>query len=128
MLEMLEPSSPEKAVLKELTWDHNLAREEEKRRVEENGGIEVGRVHGKLSITRAFGDSHYKIQNEFNCLDYKTVLVTPEVREHVINPFTDEFIVVASDGLFDELQSDQVVSFVRERYDEMSPENICDEL
>lgn len=51
---------------KELSWDHNLAREDEKSRIEENGGIEVGRVHGKLSITRAFGDSAFKSQNTFN--------------------------------------------------------------
>ena len=112
---------------KELSWDHNLAREDEKRRIEENNGMEVGRVHGKLSVTRAFGDSNYKIQNEFNCLDYKTVLVTPEVREHIIDPFKDEFIVLASDGLYDELESQQVVDFVRNRY-EYSPEDICQEL
>ncbi|CAI2359686.1 unnamed protein product [Moneuplotes crassus] len=111
----------------ELSWDHNLAREDEKRRIEESGGLEVGRVHGKLSITRAFGDSAFKSQNTFNCLDYNTVLVTPEVREHLMDPFTDEFIVVASDGLYDELESQQVVDFVREKY-KYTPEDICHEL
>lgn len=50
-------------------------------------------------------------------------MVTPEVREHFIDPFSDEFIVVASDGLYDELESQQVVEFIRARY-EYTPEDI----
>jgi protein phosphatase 2C family protein 2/3 len=111
----------------ELSWDQNLSREDEKSRIKDNGGLEMGKVHGSLGVTRAFGDSKCKIQNESNCLDYKTMLVTPEIREHFIDPFKDEFIVIASDGLFDELESQSVVEFVRDIYDD-TPESICKSL
>ena len=74
-------------------------------------------------VTRAFGDFKFKFTNEFKILDYKTLLVTPEVREHRIDPFNDEFVVIASDGLFDEMLSQEVVEFVLDRFNE-KPDNI----
>lgn len=74
-------------------------------------------------MTRAFGDAKYKFANEFKTLDYKTVLVTPEVREHIIDPFKDEFLVIASDGLYDERQSQEVVDFIRKN----AIDNLCTE-
>ena len=87
----------------------------------------MGRVHGQVLVTRAFGDSSCKITNESKWLEYKTLLITPEVREHIIDPFKDEFIVIASDGLYDTMKSQEIIDFVRERYDN-TPELIANEL
>jgi len=111
----------------ELSWDHNLARDDEKKRVKDQGGLEFGKVHGFLSVTRAFGDCNFKFINEFKALEYKSLIVTPEIMEHIIDPFKDEFIVIGSDGLFDEMQSQQVVDYIIGKYDD-TPESITQDL
>jgi len=47
------------------------------------------------------------------------VTVTPEIREMQIDYLQDEFIVVACDGLFDVLSSQQCVDYIREKLGEM---------
>lgn len=66
-----------------------------------------GRVAGRLAITRAFGDHELKIQidenGEAHHQEYLTVI--PEIRQYDIDPSQDDFILLASDGLFDRLSS-----------------------
>jgi len=40
---------------------------------------------------------------------------TPEIRVIDLDPFTDDYIVMASDGLFDKATSQEVVSFISEK-------------
>ena len=47
------------------------------------------------------------------------VTVTPEIREMQIDYLQHEFIVVACDGLFDVLSSQQCVDYIREKLGEM---------
>ena len=47
------------------------------------------------------------------------VTVFPEIREMQIDYLQDEFIVVACDGLFDVLSSQQCVDYIREKLGEM---------
>jgi serine/threonine protein phosphatase PrpC len=59
--------------------------------------------------------------------------IEPEVREHMIDPFKDEFIVMGSDGLFEEMTSQEVADFIRSRLINMpeydnDPRNISYEL
>eukprot|EP00668_Euglena_longa_P007053 GGOE01008419.1.p1 GENE.GGOE01008419.1~~GGOE01008419.1.p1 ORF type:complete len:958 (-),score=209.56 GGOE01008419.1:947-3820(-) len=62
------------------------------------------RVNATLSVSRSLGDASFR--NYITC--------EPEVRVHTIDPQTDEFIVVASDGLWDHMTPKEVVEFVRQ--------------
>ena len=110
----------------DLTQDQNLDREDERTRIDESGGIQHGRVNGRLQITRGFGDADCKMSPEAALeeekgddvsekLDYRYLLVAPEARELILDPFKDEFIVIGSDGLFERMNSKAVVDFVRSR-------------
>jgi serine/threonine protein phosphatase PrpC len=68
-----------------------------------------GRVLGRLAITRAFGD--FECKNLEIKLDSgeeaikSFVICEPEIRELTIDPLTDDFLLLASDGLFDKFSS-----------------------
>ena len=86
---------------------------EERRRVEAAGGrVLNSRVNGVLAVSRAFGDVPLK--------DYETgtnigpVIAMPDVVSEMITPMT-EFAVIGTDGLFDTMEPQQVVNFVRQR-------------
>lgn len=90
-----------------MTVDHKASNEAEKQRVEDAGGMVlyvhgVPRVNGHLAVTRAFGDAEFKEQ----------VIPAPEITSHKLTP-EDEFIVMASDGLWDALTNDQVLRCIR---------------
>mmetsp|Transcript_19098 Transcript_19098/g.18727 ORF Transcript_19098/g.18727 Transcript_19098/m.18727 type:complete len:136 (+) Transcript_19098:1243-1650(+) len=83
----------------------------------DGGYIVLGRVLGRLAITRAFGDFECKnieIQNkETGETEIKSfVLSEPEISEIQIDSRDDEFILLASDGLFDRYSSQEVVDTV----------------
>ncbi|KAF9374435.1 hypothetical protein CPB97_012105 [Podila verticillata] len=99
---------------------------------EETTVVKRGRVLGGLEPTRSFGDSRYKwtkeIQDQvfalfpayrqprsnFNTPPYVTA--KPVVRHHKIQA-NDRFIVMATDGLWDKLTSDEVVQLVGDLLD-----------
>jgi serine/threonine protein phosphatase PrpC len=66
-------------------------------------GTGVWRVNGNLAVSRALGDAAAK----------PWVSGVPEVKAHALDAAEDEFIVVASDGLWDVMSSDEAVAFVR---------------
>lgn len=91
-------------------------RVDEAERVKREGGeIFGGRVMNRLAITRAFGDFEFKLEEnkEGNVVFKNFLSCEPEVRQIDIDPFIDDFIVVASDGLYDKLTSQDVVNFIR---------------
>jgi [calcium/calmodulin-dependent protein kinase] kinase len=93
----------------ELSKDHRIAVEHERNRVIEHGcKVRDGRVNGVLAVTRSFGDCAHKFSGEGkNGLD-----AVPEVRtEKIVD--RDEFIILATDGLWDVMGSQQVINFVR---------------
>ena len=98
-----------------------------------------GRLQGVLAVSRAFGDVEHKRlkekcwETEFSAdpLICEPVCVgtvwlccsggwecdrrtTQEVRVHSLQP-RDEFVILASDGLWDVLSSQQAVNFTRRR-------------
>jgi len=90
----------------ELTHDHKPELEAEKRRIEALGGfvsyIGCWRAMGILAMSRAIGDLFLK----------PYVSAEPEVSTLKIEA-KDEFIVLASDGVFDVFDNEQVVRIVR---------------
>ena len=78
----------------QLSIDHKPNAKEERQRVERAGGVVVWagtwRVGGVLAVSRAFGDKPLK----------RYVSGTPDVRDERLTP-EDEFLILASDGLWD---------------------------
>ncbi|KAL6581234.1 hypothetical protein OROMI_007157 [Orobanche minor] len=94
-------------VAEALTVDHRPSLHDEKERIESLGGYVdctrgVWRVHGSLAVSRAIGDRHLK----------KWVIAEPETRVIKIKPDC-EFLILASDGLWDKISNQEAVDAVR---------------
>ena len=88
----------------ELTTDHIPTLQSETERIHRAGGAIVrGRVQGVLGVSRSFGDIEYKTLREKSwgsAITADLVIATPAIKIVEIVP-EDEFIIIASDGLFD---------------------------
>jgi protein phosphatase 1L len=90
-----------------LTVDHRPSLDDERERIESLGGYVdcyhgVWRVHGSLAISRAIGDGHLK----------KWVIAEPATKVFKIKPKC-EFLILASDGLWDMVSNQEAVDIVR---------------
>lgn len=114
----------------QLTVDHHPDVPSEKERVEAAGGwISKNRVNGVLAVTRSFGDIMYKTfdptapspdfygdEEELETgiwAKRNQVISMPEILELDVQS-SYEFIILASDGLFESFSCSQIVSFVRD--------------
>jgi len=99
-------------VAEPLSYDHKPTNESEMTRIVQAGGfVQFGRVNGNLALSRAFGDFDFKRNAEL-APEQQIVTADPEIKERKITP-DDEFVVLACDGIWDVLSSQQVVDFVR---------------
>jgi len=97
----------------DLSIDHKPNTPREKARIEAAGlDVEDGRVRGELNLSRALGDLRFK-NNCRLCSTQQAVTAVPDVACVDIQPDHD-FLVIASDGIFDVLSSQEVVQFVQE--------------
>ncbi|KAJ0406883.1 hypothetical protein ATCC90586_001464 [Pythium insidiosum] len=88
----------------DVTWDHKAAHDGERARIEASGGfVHNGRLDGILAISRGFGDLAHKHDGH--------LIATPDVYARPVGP-DDAFLLLASDGLFDVLTSQQAVTFI----------------
>ncbi|XP_066272215.1 protein phosphatase 1G-like isoform X2 [Branchiostoma lanceolatum] len=119
----------------DMSIDHKPEDEEERDRILKAGGkvTQDGRVNGGLNLSRAIGDHCYK-RNEDLPLKEQMITSLPDVRSIDMQP-EDEFMVLACDGIWNVLTSQQVVDFVRNRLAEETPDggkrtlsSICEEL
>ncbi|XP_078599728.1 protein phosphatase 1G-like isoform X2 [Branchiostoma floridae x Branchiostoma japonicum] len=119
----------------DMSIDHKPEDEEERDRILKAGGkvTQDGRVNGGLNLSRAIGDHCYK-RNEDLPLKDQMITSLPDVRSIDMQP-DDEFMVLACDGIWNVLTSQQVVDFVRNRLAEETPDggkrtlsSICEEL
>ncbi|CAN6475953.1 unnamed protein product [Victoria cruziana] len=89
-----------------LSIDHKPNRSDERRRIEDAGGFIIWagtwRVGGVLAVSRAFGD---RLLKQF-------VVADPEIKEEVINDV--EFLILASDGLWNVMSNEDAVAAVRD--------------
>ncbi|XP_077255862.1 putative protein phosphatase 2C T23F11.1 [Temnothorax americanus] len=121
-----------------LSRDHKPTLKEERKRIEAAGGfVEYKRVNGNLALSRALGDFIFK-RNDHKSPQEQIVTAFPEVQQFTVDEDW-EFIVLACDGIWDVMTSEEVVQFVRPRLahkignEETSnfaihPEEICEEL
>ncbi|XP_074292814.1 putative protein phosphatase 2C 53 [Silene latifolia] len=89
-----------------LTSDHRPSRQDEKDRIEAKGGYidcynGVWRIQGSLAVSRAIGDKQLK----------QWVIAEPETRV-VKMSCNDEFLILASDGLWDKVTNQEAVDIV----------------
>ncbi|CAD6199346.1 unnamed protein product [Caenorhabditis auriculariae] len=112
----------------DLSIDHKPEDEIEKNRITKAGGvIDDGRVNGGLNLSRALGDHCYK-KNKDLPLREQMISALPDVKIECLLP-DDEFLVVACDGIWNSMESQQVVDFVRERLSQgKTCKEICDAL
>mmetsp|Transcript_85132 Transcript_85132/g.197952 ORF Transcript_85132/g.197952 Transcript_85132/m.197952 type:complete len:385 (+) Transcript_85132:102-1256(+) len=106
----------------DMSEDHKPNLPSEVARIQKAGGCVLNqhygphvlhRVNGDLSLSRSIGDLRYK-QNTQLTPDQQIICSTPDVRIFQRRP-TDEFMVLACDGVWDVLTSQQVVDFIRPR-------------
>ena len=117
----------------ELSVDHKPTDPAERRRIEAGGGvvtvneISVGRNGKKQTVTQAYvelGDAGLAVSRAFGDLSFKqraavsedeqVVICRPHVSRWPRTP-EDEFVLLASDGLWNFVDNARVVQFVRER-------------
>ncbi|XP_077222326.1 putative protein phosphatase 2C 11 [Tasmannia lanceolata] len=96
-----------------LSRDHKPELEVEKERILRAGGfIHAGRVNGSLNLARAIGDMEFK-QNKFLSAEKQIVTANPDI--NIVDLCDDdEFVVLACDGIWDCMSSQQLVDFVNE--------------
>lgn len=95
----------------DLTRDKKATSPEEIARIYRSGGFVVnGRVQGTLAVSRALGDLNLKANPNGGVKRF--VIPDPEITTFQPNE-ADEFIVMASDGLWDVMSSQAVVEDIR---------------
>lgn len=117
-----------KNLVKLATRDHKPSAPKELKRIYANGGaitnVDTPRVYinqnvGGLAISRVLGDVHYKGKN--------IVIANPDIYVRT-KLDKDEFIILASDGLWDVVSNKEAIKFVNDRIDLMCFKSIAKEL
>ncbi|KAH7523955.1 probable protein phosphatase 2C 60 isoform X1 [Ziziphus jujuba] len=97
-----------------LSRDHKPDLEAEKDRILKAGGfIHAGRVNGSLNLARAIGDMEFK-QNKFLPAEKQIVTANPDINTVELCD-DDEFMVLACDGIWDCMSSQQLVDYIHEQ-------------
>ncbi|CAI5445449.1 unnamed protein product [Caenorhabditis angaria] len=97
----------------DLSVDHKPEDEVETNRIHKAGGIiEEGRVNGGLNLSRALGDHSYK-KNEKLELREQMITALPDVKVEALTN-EDEFLIVACDGIWNSMESQEVIDFARD--------------
>jgi serine/threonine protein phosphatase PrpC len=111
--------------------DHKAARKDETARVRAaNGHVNRnGQVNNSLAVSRSFGDIMHvgheltrlvamkpagKSPEDDKMLSSGIVIALPDVEELDVEP-EDEFLIIASDGLWDSFSNQEAVNFVRQQ-------------
>ncbi|KAL0415438.1 UNVERIFIED_CONTAM: putative protein phosphatase 2C 60 [Sesamum latifolium] len=98
----------------DLSKDHKPELAAEKKRILEAGGyIQYGRVNGSLNLARAIGDMEMK-QNKSLPAEKQIVTANPDIVTVELTE-DDDFLIVACDGIWDCMSSQQAVDFVKEQ-------------
>lgn len=101
-------------LVKPLSTDHNTNNAQERERIFSVGGtIKENRVGGVLIPTRSFGD--FLLKSELEKPPWKQVIsVVPQIQTFRLENQW-EFVVVGSDGVWDAMTNDDMVTYIRQR-------------
>lgn len=115
----------------ELSFDHKPEDQPEMDRIIKAGGKVTadGRVNGGLNLSRAIGDHAYKLNVELSPQE-QMISALPDIRHMTIDLEKDEFMVLACDGIWNFMTSQDVIQFVRTRLKKgcQNVSKICEEL
>ncbi|XP_067092390.1 protein phosphatase 1G [Osmerus mordax] len=105
----------EKGKAVDMSYDHKPEDELELARIKNAGGKVTmdGRVNGGLNLSRAVGDHFYK-RNKALPAEEQMISAMPDVKVLTLNEEND-FMVIACDGIWNVLSSQEVVDFVSQR-------------
>lgn len=97
-----------------LSFDHKPQQMRERKRIKEAGGSVifngVWRVAGILATSRALGDYPLK--------DKKLVIADPDILTFDLDDHKPQFVILASDGLWDTFSNEEAIAFIKERLNE----------
>ncbi|XP_075966114.1 protein phosphatase 1G [Anarhichas minor] len=99
----------------DMSYDHKPEDEVELARIKNAGGKVTmdGRVNGGLNLSRAIGDHFYK-RNRALPPEEQMISAMPDVKVLTLNGDHD-FMVIACDGIWNVLSSQEVVDFISKR-------------
>ncbi|KAH8030100.1 hypothetical protein HPB51_006532 [Rhipicephalus microplus] len=85
----------------DMSLDHKPEDAAEYNRIRNAGGrvTKEGRVNGGLNLSRAIGDHAYKRNKDLELRD-QMITALPDIKALEIDPATDEFMVLACDGIW----------------------------
>ncbi|XP_045785781.1 probable protein phosphatase 2C 11 [Maniola jurtina] len=115
----------------DMSVDHKPEDTAELERITKAGGkvSNDGRINGGLNLSRAIGDHSYKQNKD---LDAKEQMITalPDVNILTIEPEKDQFMVLACDGIWNFMSSQDVCDFILPRLAEGRERlsQICEEM
>ncbi|CAI5703544.1 unnamed protein product [Peronospora effusa] len=96
-----------------MSFDHKPTNVGERKRIENAGGhVTNSRVNGDLSVSRALGDFRYKSCATLPA-DQQQVSAEPDIEVHKIDK-TEEFLVLACDGIWDVMSNDEICAYIRQ--------------
>lgn len=114
----------------EMSLDHKPEDDEESARITKAGGRVTmdGRVNGGLNLSRAIGDHAYKMNKDLKP-EEQMISAMPDVKRVTLQE-DDEFMILACDGIWNFMTSEEVVEFVRKRLSEKREKlsSICEEV
>lgn len=111
----------------DMSSDHKPNLPGEVARIQNAGGViieqQIGdhvhyRVNGNLNLSRSIGDLQYKQNSDLSAQE-QLIVCHPDVRRFARQP-ADEFMIIACDGVWDVLSSQEAVDFVRSRIGDIS--------
>jgi len=115
-----------KGEAKAMSHDHKPVNKDENARIVAGGGfVEFGRVNGNLALSRALGDFEFK-QNGTISAEKQVVTADPDIIVH--DPTDDdEFLILACDGIWDVMTSQNTVDFIRRSIADRQPlDKVCE--
>ncbi|XP_066482920.1 protein phosphatase 1G isoform X1 [Tiliqua scincoides] len=104
----------------DMSYDHKPEDEVELARIKNAGGKVTmdGRVNGGLNLSRAIGDHFYK-RNKNLPPEEQMISALPDIKVLTINDDHD-FMVIACDGIWNVMSSQEVVDFVQSKITQKS--------
>eukprot|EP00903_Cladosiphon_okamuranus_P021524 g19787.t1 len=111
-----------------LSHDHKPMSVTEKTRIQRAGGFvnAAGRVNGNLNLSRSIGDLKYKANSSLPPAD-QMITAEPDVLSMEVTD-EDRFMIMACDGVWDCMTSQECVDFVGSRVGKMSLSRVCEEV
>ncbi|KAJ8725715.1 hypothetical protein PYW08_003898 [Mythimna loreyi] len=115
----------------DMSIDHKPEDTPELERITKAGGkvSSDGRINGGLNLSRAIGDHSYKQNKELGAKE-QMITALPDVKTLTIDPEKDQFMVLACDGIWNFMTSQDVCDFILPRLEEGRERlsQICEEM